>query len=196
MHISITVRYFSSTKCGSRQASPCVCVRACVCVNVCILCVFLRTCPCPDPISIVYPGLVPGASQLRFVLDQQISLVKYFSVVTPPPTVKLQGKSETETQKRKEKYKLFLFLCFAPMSLLFLSFSFFFFTYLSLMASVNRKKMWLLLLSKEKHLVQQIPVVSQCAAHLGPKSSLSAPGVTLWGLPVKISRASVTSFFP
>lgn len=55
------------------------------------------------------PGLLPGGRELGFISDQEVSVVKYFSVVLQPPSVKLRGKWELETQKpRKKNQTVFL----------------------------------------------------------------------------------------
>ncbi len=68
-------------------------------MNVC-LCVFVRL-----SLTKSYFSRAPKASvsQPRFASVQQISVVKYFSVVLQPPTVKLRGKSEPDIQKAEKK---------------------------------------------------------------------------------------------
>lgn len=70
----------------------------CVCMRVLILVLFQM---CPE--------LLPGGRELRFVSDQRVSVVKYFSVVPQPSTVKLRGKGEPKTRSRgKKKKSIFL----------------------------------------------------------------------------------------
>lgn len=106
----------------------------------------------------LYLGLVPGASQLRFISVQQISAFKYFSVVLQPPTVKLRGKSEPETQKPRKTSNCFSRCVWHQYSChLFLHFSFvIFFSHLCFDRVRPQDKMRLFPLSKEMHLFQDI----------------------------------------
>lgn len=152
-----------------------VCMCACVCLHVLVQVLF-QTCP----------GLLPGGWELGFVSDQQVSLVKYFSVVLQPPPVKLRGKRELETQKQRKKTAIFLAMFGTNVAMI--SLCLFFFLWFLFCLSHQcfdgfrlQDKMLLFLLSKEMHLLQHTCHTKPMPVPLKTKQSSQFSRCSFWG---------------